>query len=77
MGNMSCTEGIVQVELASMVVELQRCMDMHIYKTDACLLFCSSITYPTTLEVLLVYVSLNLLCNNFIFFSNSFVTRSN
>ena len=74
MGNMSCTEGIIQVELASMVVELHRCMDMHIYKyiTDACLLFCSCITYASTLEVLLVYVSLNLMCNKCIFFSTAF-----
>ena len=70
MGNMSCTEGIVQVELASMVVELQRCMDMHIYVTDACLLFCSSITYASTLEVLLVYVSLNLLCRHYLQLTN-------
>ena len=45
---------------------------IYIYKTDACLLFCSSITYATTLEVLLVYVSLNLLCNKCIFFSTTF-----
>ena len=50
---------------------------MSIYKTDACLLFCSSITYATTLEVLLVYVSLNLLCNKCIFFQQHYFTRSN